>query len=90
MSEQTSVPPQHYYIRAKYTASFEALLPTSNVDMPSSESCIQFMCVPKVEDESPDYGTGDDRSLTRCKEPFCPKGYEINLLPVKTPNECPQ
>ena len=60
------------------------------MNLEENESCIQFLCVPQVDDASPDYGTGDDRRVTRCKDPFCPKGYDIKLQPVKSPKDCPQ
>lgn len=85
----------YYYIKAKYTASYEAVLPISMVDgiqEVNSEKCIEFVCLPMVEgeDQTPDYGSESTQRPIRCIEPKCPKGYIMKLELMKTANECPK
>lgn len=85
-------PPErsYYYIKAKYTASYEAVLPISTKgdqqDI-NKEECIEFVCIPVVDsDENPDYVDGG--ALIKCPEPKCPTGYMMRLQLIKTANEC--
>jgi hypothetical protein len=78
----------YYYIKAKYTASYEAILPIStkgDTQDVNSEECIEFVCIPLVESgEDPDYAEGP----IKCPEPRCPAGYMMRLQLIKTANEC--
>lgn len=92
--DDASDKPQHqyYYIKAKYTASYEAILPISTTkdrqDI-NSEECFEFMCIPIVDSpESPDYADGNRATLIRCPEPKCPRGYMLRLQIQKATNEC--
>ena len=83
-----------YYIKAKYTASYEAVLPvsmTGDQDESNMEKCIEFVCLPMVdgEDLTPDYGS-ENTVKPICLEPKCPKGYIMKLELMKTANECPK
>ena len=82
---------QYYYIKAKYTASYEAILPISTSSKQqdvNSEECFEFMCVPVVDEPEPDYADGTERRAVRCPEPKCPRGYMIRLQIHKDANEC--
>lgn len=82
----------YYYIKAKYTASYEAILPISmsgDREDINSEDCIEFMCLPKYETtDSPDYAEMSTERPIRCSEPKCPKGYMMKLQLIKSANEC--
>lgn len=83
--------PEFYYIKAKYQASFEAILPISANSKKqgiTAEECFEFMCVPIVAEPEPDYADGTKRQLVRCPEPKCPRGYMIRLQIQKNSNEC--
>lgn len=73
-------------------ASYEAILPIStsaNRQDINAEECFEFICVPIVDETSPDYAEGDTRVLTRrCPEPKCPKGYMIRLQIQKDAVQC--
>lgn len=82
---------QYYYIKAKYTASYEAILPISTNSKQqdvNSEECLEFMCVPVVDDVEPDYAGENARALARCTEPKCPRGYMIRLQIQKDSDQC--
>lgn len=82
---------QYYYIKAKYQASYEAILPISTNSKQqdiNSEECFEFMCIPVVEDPDPDYVEAPGRTEIRCPEPKCPTGYMTRLQVVKNANEC--
>jgi hypothetical protein len=82
---------QYYYIKAKYQASYEAILPISTNSKQqdiNSEECFEFMCVPVVDEPGPDAPEGEERTLVRCPEPKCPRGYMIRLQIQKTGEEC--
>jgi len=81
---------QYYYIKAKYQASYEAILPISTNSKQqdvNAEECFEFVCLPLVEEGSEDYVDGrvDPK---KCPEPKCPRGYMIRLSLVKAANEC--
>lgn len=80
----------YYYIKAKYTASYEAILPIStkgDTQDVNNEECIEFVCIPLVDSgESPDYVDGG--TIIKCQEPKCPAGYMMRLQLIKTANEC--
>lgn len=82
--------PQFYYIKAKYQASYEAVLPISTSargrDI-NQEECYRFMCIPIV-DNSPDYATENERSFLSCPDAKCPNGYLIKLQPKKSATSC--
>lgn len=83
---------QYYYIKAKYSASYEAILPISTSkdkqDI-NSEECFEFICLPTVSsEETPDYAHENKTILTRCPEPICPKRYMIKLQIQKSADEC--
>lgn len=78
-------------MKQKYVASYEAILPIStSADRQdiNSEECLQFICVPIVDETSPDYAEGDTRVVRRCPEPKCPKGYMIRLQIQKDATHC--
>jgi hypothetical protein len=83
---------QYYYIKAKYTASYEAILPiatTKDKQDINAEECFEFMCIPIVDSpEAPDYAVENQTKLIRCPEPKCPRGYMLRLQLQKTTNEC--
>lgn len=82
---------QYYYIKAKYTASYEAILPISTNSKQqdvNSEECLEFMCVPVVDDVEPNYAGENARALARCTEPKCPRGYMIRLQIQKDSDQC--
>lgn len=92
--EEEDDKPQHqyYYIKAKYTASYEAILPIStskdHQDI-NSEECFEFMCIPIVDSsETPDYAQENQTKVIRCPEPKCPRGYMLRLQIQKSTNEC--
>ncbi|KAL7040824.1 hypothetical protein ACKWTF_000531 [Chironomus riparius] len=92
--EEEDDKPQHqyYYIKAKYTASYEAILPISTSkdqqDI-NSEECFEFMCIPIVDSaEIPDYAQENQTKIIRCPEPKCPRGYMLRLQIQKSANEC--
>jgi hypothetical protein len=82
----------YYYIKAKYTASYEAILPISKTgdrEDINNEECLEFVCIPLATDstESPDYAEG--KPALKCSEPKCPPGYMTRLLQlIKNANEC--
>lgn len=92
--EEDNDKPQHqyYYIKAKYSMSYEAILPISTNSKQqdiNSEECFEFMCVPVVaEPDEPDFAGGDQRVVTRCPETKCPRGYTIRLQVEKTAAGC--
>ena len=90
--EDESLPSSYYYIKAKYSASFEAILPISMLNQQGvdNEECIEFVCIPMVEPvEQPDYAEGGFPGIDiKCPEPKCPTGYMMKLQLVKTANEC--
>jgi hypothetical protein len=84
---------QYYYIKAKYQASYEAILPISKTqdgEDINSEECFEFMCIPIVEETEglPENAEEKPRIIKRCPEPKCPPGYTLNLIFVQTKDEC--
>lgn len=83
---------QYYYIKAKYQASYEAILPISTSkdrqDI-NSEECFEFICIPVVDSGEipPEYGQ-ENQTAIKCLEPKCPRGYMMKLQIQKTGNEC--
>lgn len=85
--------PQHqfYYVKAKYQASYEAILPISTSAKKqniNAEECFEFMCIPIVDEPDPDYSSENEKRIVKCPEPKCPRGYMIRLQLRKDPNEC--
>lgn len=84
----------YYYIKAKFTASYEAILPIStkgDTQDVNNEECLEFVCIPVVDSsgESPDYAEGGPPGgAIKCPEPKCPSGYMMKLQLIKTANEC--
>lgn len=79
---------QHYYIKATYSASYEAVLPISTTSKQqdiNDEKCLEYMCVPIVTEPDPDT---DQRIPIKCKEPKCPRGYMLHLEIQKDANQC--
>jgi hypothetical protein len=84
---------QYYYVKQKFVASYEAILPIStsaNREDINSEECFEFICVPTVDESSTDidYAEGDPRVHRRCPQPKCPQGYMIRLQIQKDANQC--
>lgn len=82
---------QYYYVKQKFVASYEAILPIStsaNREDINSEECFEFICVPTVDESSTDYAEGDAKVHRRCPQPKCPQGYMIRLQIQKDANQC--
>lgn len=82
---------QYYYIKAKYQASYESILPISTNSKQqdiNSEECFQFICVPIVAEPDADYSDENARNIVRCPEPKCAQGYMIRLQIQKNSKEC--
>lgn len=84
---------QYYYVKQKFVASYEAILPIStsaNREDINSEECFEFICVPTIDESgSIDYAEeGDPKIVRRCPTPKCPQGYMIRLQIQKDRNQC--
>ena len=83
--------PQLYYIKANYQASYEAILPISATakgrDI-NQEECYKFMCIPVVEEPSPENANEITTIVVRCPESKCPNGYKIKMQSTKTAKQC--